>query len=195
MTTEDLIIKAALKLFSQKGYAATSIRDIAAETELTSSTLYYYVRGKDQLLILIMEKYLKRLLDETEEMQLESKNPTEALASLLALHVRTHGEEQLPALVVDTEYRSMVGEDREIIRGMRKEYEKKWQRVLERGVSEGVFHIKDAKVTVYALIQMCTGVAHWYAEGKRFSIKEVIDQYVELGLQMVGVQPDNHKSV
>ncbi|MHA6250744.1 TetR/AcrR family transcriptional regulator [Oceanobacillus sp. CAU 1775] len=191
MTTEELIIKSAVKLFSQKGYAATSIRDIAAETELTSSTLYYYVKGKDQLLILIMEKYLKMLLAETESMELESKSPDEALASLIGLHVRTHGTEQLPALVVDTEYRSMVGEDREVVKGLRNEYEEKWLRVLERGVEEEVFNIPDVKVTAYALIQMCTGVAHWYVEGKRFSIEDVINQYMELGLQMVGAKAVN----
>lgn len=184
-STENLIIHAALKLFSSKGYAATSIRDLAKETKLTSSTLYYYVKSKKDLLVLIMEKYLKMLIAEAKKELNEFQKPHEQLETLIRVHVINHGMQQLPALVVDTEYRSLEGEDRENVRALRREYEKMWQNVLQAGLEAGLFQFKDVKITSYALLEMCTGVAHWFRENKRYSIEEIADQFVQLGFQMV----------
>lgn len=183
--TEDIIIKVALRLFSKKGYAATSIRDIASETNLTSSALYYYVESKKHLLLQIIEKGLNKLIMDAKEGVIKFSDPKDQLKELIRVHVINHGKEQLAALVIDTEYRSLDGDDRQQIRVLRKEYEEIWQEVLRQGQKEGVFNCQDVKLTSFALLEMCTGVAHWYIEGGRFTIEEIANQFKELGFQMV----------
>ncbi|MFP3390367.1 TetR/AcrR family transcriptional regulator [Brevibacillus sp. SIMBA_040] len=183
--TEDIIIKVALRQFSKKGYAATSIRDIASETNLTSSALYYYVESKKHLLLRIIEKGLKKLIMDAKEGVTKFSDPKDQLKELIRVHVINHGKEQLAALVIDTEYRSLDGDDRQQIRVLRREYEEIWQEVLRQGKKEGVFNCQDVKLTSFALLEMCTGVAHWYIEGGRFTIEEIANQFKELGFQMV----------
>lgn len=184
--TEQLIIDVALYLFSEKGYAATSIRDIASGTCLTSSTLYYYVDSKKKLLFKIMNKYLRDLIKGAEEALTCKKMPVEKLENLIWVHVMFHGKQQIPALVVDTEYRSLEGSEREEIGILRKKYEKMWQEILSHGFEEKYFIFDNAKTTSYALLEMCTGVAHWYRQDRQFSIEEIAKQYQNLGLNMVG---------
>ncbi len=186
-TTEESIINAALELFSEKGYEATSIRDIAEKSNVKSATLYYYVKTKKDLLLNIMKNYLHQLIEVTEEKIRNSSSPKEKLKQLIRIHVKNHGKEKLAALVVDNEYRSLKGEDRKQVKELRSQYEQFWLEVLEEGKSQGTFHFRDSKITAFALIGLCTYVVHWYREGEKYSLDEVAEQYVDYGLNIVGL--------
>lgn len=184
---EQKIIETAIKLFSEKGYAATSIRDIAKEVEMTSASLYYYIKSKKDLLNLIMDRYLCMLITDAKKelSQVEDKGAHEKLKALIRNHVLSHGFNSLAALVVDTEYRSIEGENKEQVRKLRDQYEELWSIVLKEGKEAGEFTINNTKITSYALISLCTGVAHWYREDGELSIEEIAEQYAMLGLKMV----------
>lgn len=184
---EQTIIDAAITLFSEKGYAATSIRDIAKSVDMTSASLYYYMDNKKDLLDLIMNRYLKKLSQEAENALHEKalEGPEIKLKELIKHHVLSHGKNRLAALVVDSEYRSLEGESKEKIRAMRKSYENLWTQTLEQGKELGIFQFDNLKITSYALIGLCTGVAHWYREDGELSIYEIADQYTKIGLKMV----------
>lgn len=184
---EQTIIDAAIRLFSEKGYAATSIRDIAKSVDMTSASLYYYMDNKKDLLDLIMKRYLTKLITQAEQVLQDASNFTmkEQLQQLIKHHVKSHGKEKLAALVVDTEYRSLEGDSKARIKKLRKTYENFWLDILEKGKQAGDFHFEDIKVTSYALISLCTGVAHWYREDGALTITEIADQYAEMGFKMV----------
>lgn len=184
---EQTIINAAIKLFSQKGYAATSIRDLSKEVNMKSASLYHYFSSKKDLLDVIMRRYLTELFQGGKQVceQFFDQGPEIALVNIIKFHVESHGKERLAALVVDTEYRSLEGKSKEEIRRLRKEYESLWEKILEKGKQEGIFHYSDKKITSFALIGLCTGVAHWYREDGRLTLNEIAEQYAKLGLQMV----------
>lgn len=185
--TEKSIIEAALKLFSEKGYVATTIRDISNAANLTSASLYYYVDNKKDLLVRIMNNYLNHLISDAEMIlsEIDVRNPEQKLVGLIKSHIQNHIEEQLASLVVDTEYRSLEEEDKNEIQALRKKYEKLWIDVLEEGADLKVFRFDDSKITAFALIGLCTGVAHWFREGHRYSMDDIVNQYIHLGMKMV----------
>lgn len=184
---EQAIIDAAIILFSEKGYAATSIRDIARAVDMTSASLYYYMNNKKDLLELIMERYLTKLIVTAEDTlnSSPSNDPETQLRNLIKHHVQSHGKHKLAALVVDSEYRSLEGTAKEKIKALRKTYEQMWYEILARGKNAGVFHIDDLKITSFALIGLCTGVAHWFREDGERTIEEIAEQYADIGLKMV----------
>lgn len=182
---EQAIIEATIKLFSEKGYAATSIRDIAKSVNITSASLYHYMDNKRDLLELIMESYLIKLIEGAEKAIDQAPCNTTKLQNIIKYHVQSHGNERLAALVVDTEYRSLEDASKLKIKQLRRKYESIWNNILEAGSREGIFMFPDLKVTSYALISLCTGVAHWYRPHGKFSLREIAEQYAELGLQMV----------
>jgi len=56
-TTRDRIVQAAMELFWRKGYGSTSIADILETAKVNSGSLYYFFKGKQELLIAVLEAY------------------------------------------------------------------------------------------------------------------------------------------
>jgi len=192
-STEMRIWEAALNLFAQKGYEATSIRDIAEKAGITSSALYYYIGTKEDFLIKIMQEGLTDILEGARYLVSIVSLPECQLASLVQLHVIVHGVNQLVTLVTDVEFRSLKGENRTAISKLRKEYELIWRYTLDRGRREGVFHFQDLKLTAFALLEMCTGVAHWYSSQGPIKIKDIASIYADMALSMVNATRNGKK--
>lgn len=184
---EQDILRVAIKLFAEKGYVATSVRDIADEVKIKPASLYHYMSGKKDLLKRIMDIYLGQLNDNARKALEKNKSKTESekLVSLINNHILNHADERLAALVIDTEYRSLEGIHRDEVRKLRSAYEDLWIDVPSKGKESGEFHFKDAKITAYALISLCTSVIHWFREGKTYNISQISEQYADLGLNMV----------
>jgi AcrR family transcriptional regulator len=64
LSTEDKIKEAAKAVFTQKGFAATTVRDIAAEADINLSLVNYYFRSKEKLFELIMTETVQQLFDQ-----------------------------------------------------------------------------------------------------------------------------------
>jgi AcrR family transcriptional regulator len=60
-TTETNIRQAAIKLISRNGYGSMSLRQLAAESGINSSTLYLYYQGKGELLLELILEYFEAL--------------------------------------------------------------------------------------------------------------------------------------
>src|SRR5438094_8541750 len=93
--TEERIRAAALRLFGQKGFQATTTRELAAEAGLTVAGLYYYVGTKEELLLDIMLDANGALLHAARRIGASSEAPERKLALLVQLHLWLHGEHAL----------------------------------------------------------------------------------------------------
>ena len=87
---EDRVRAAALRLFKEKGYHATSMRDIASEVGINKGSLYSYIRSKEDLLIPVFERAMGVLLAQIEaiaaDASLQPTPPTVRRARSVCLH-------------------------------------------------------------------------------------------------------------
>ena len=88
-TTRDRIVHAAMELFWRKGYGSTSISDILETAKVNSGSLYYFFKGKQELLVAVLEAYR----DGIDEMLLEPswgevEDPVEKVFALLGIYRR-----------------------------------------------------------------------------------------------------------
>ena len=88
-TTRDRIVQAAMELFWRKGYGSTSISDILETAKVNSGSLYYFFKGKQELLVAVLEGYR----DGIDAMLLEPswgevEDPVEKVFALLATYRR-----------------------------------------------------------------------------------------------------------
>ncbi|WP_229203222.1 TetR/AcrR family transcriptional regulator [Dyadobacter jejuensis] len=82
-STEEKIVAAAHKLFTQKGYAATKTRDIAEEAGINLALLNYYFRSKEKLFELIMADNLKQFLCSIESVTTDARTTYQEKFKLL----------------------------------------------------------------------------------------------------------------
>jgi TetR/AcrR family transcriptional regulator, cholesterol catabolism regulator len=185
MTLLD-VQRAAVDLFSRRGFEATGIRELGSAVGLNSATLYHYAGGKQELLAEIMRLCLNELLDCGRAAWASSAAPLGQLAALIASHVGISALNPRTAFVTDQEMRALTPERRTLLTGVRDEYEALFTAVLTRGSKDGTFRLADAGVTRLALLEMCNGVAHWYRPGGRLGVEDLQRRFVELGARLVG---------
>lgn len=176
---------ASVRLFAQRGFAGTGIREIAAEAGVTSAAMYHWFGTKEQLLVEIMDDVLERLTASAEDLIAADERPEAQLAALTEHHVWFHAVNQLATIVTDTELRALGGDARSGVIARRDRYQAVWRSVIDRGVTDGVFRVDDARITTTALLQMCTGVVHWYQPTGPLTLTRLCRIHADLALAMV----------
>src|ERR671914_2470147 len=83
----EFILRNAARIFAEKGYHSTSMRDISRETGVSLSGLYYYCKSKDELLFLIQDNCFGRVLERLEERLGETDAPVEKLRVVIENHL------------------------------------------------------------------------------------------------------------
>ena len=157
---------AALRLIAQHGYAAVSMRQIAAEVGIQAGALYNYTPDKQTLLFDLMQGHMADLLAALEELELRGDALTQ-LEAFARFHIRYHLPRPDQVFVSYMELRNLSEENFAAVEAMRRRYEDALEEILQTGVAEGVFAIPDPRVTTMALIAMLTGISNWYRAGGR----------------------------
>src|SRR5687767_8490126 len=85
----DAILRAAAKLFRERGFADTGMRDIAAAADLSAANLYHYFDGKHDLLFYCQDRALDRMIAATVTARRESKSAVDRLQIVCTTHVQT----------------------------------------------------------------------------------------------------------
>jgi AcrR family transcriptional regulator len=177
--------RAAIALFAEKGFAGTSIREIASHAGLSIATLYHYMPTKQGLLYDLMLDSIQRLVQAARLVTEELSLPEEHIAGLTQLHVFSCALRRAQITVVDHELRSLTAQQRATIIGLRDEYEGVWAAAIAAGVSKKSFRVSDPTVLRIAILDLCSGPANWYNPGGRLKLEELATEYVRLVLGML----------
>jgi AcrR family transcriptional regulator len=178
-TTRDRVVRASLELFAEKGFNGTGIRDLAGAAGLTTSTLYHYMANKDDLLVEIMEGAITPLHRAARDILDEMADPVAALATIVEHHVWVHASDRLACIVTDTEVRALSGERLARVLELRDGYEGLWRRAVTAGVAAGGFQAPSPETAARALLQMATGVSHWFSPSGSLSLAQLCHLYAD----------------
>lgn len=178
-------MRAAITLFAQRGFNGTGIRDIAAAADLTTSTLYHYMSNKDDLLVEIMLATITPLRSAAARIVADMKDPAACLAAIVEMHVWAHASDQLVMLVADTELRALSGDRLASVVKVRDEYEGVWRSAIRAGVKQKVFEAPQPELAVRALLQMTTGVSHWFSSSGKLRLEQLCHEYADWSLALL----------
>lgn len=177
--TGPRIRAAALRLFAQHGYAAVSMRQIAAEVGVQAGALYNYIPDKQSLLVSLMQGHMSDLMEAWQAEPL-ADSALGKLERFVRFHIRYHMERPDAVFIAYMELRNLSEENFAAIEAMRRSYEDALEIVLKQGVADGVFQIPDTKIATLAVIAMLNGVMTWYRAGGRLSLEEVETIYWDM---------------
>jgi AcrR family transcriptional regulator len=190
LTRRQAIEDVAGALFRERGYAATSIRDIARALSLQGASLYAHVSSKEDVLWAIVDRAAARFEVAADRAELASAaghpgHPDEALAALIRAHVDVLTADVAEAGVFVREWRSLGPERRAAILARRDAYEARFQRLIADGISVGAFALTDPALAASTLLSAINGVATWYDPAGRLRRDRIADHLVDLGLRML----------
>lgn len=181
---------AAERLFARHGYAAVSMRQIAAEVGIGAGALYHYTPDKQTLLRDMMRDHLVKLTTAWAQTD-PGGDAVTRLDAFARFHIRFHLDRPDAVFIAYMELRSLEPDAFAEIEALRKTYEAVPEALLRAGSATGVMQVADVKLAGMALIAMLTGVNTWYRDGGRLDRSAVEDVYARMALGMVGVQTVN----
>jgi AcrR family transcriptional regulator len=184
----DSILTAALTLFSERGYRATTMDDIGSAVGIRGPSLYKHVRSKHDLLVQIMVETMSTLIRDQQAALGAGGDLSTRLRRCVEAHVRYHAAHRLEAFVGNREIDSLQSEERESVIEMRDSYELRLRALIEAGCESGEFTVQSARLVSYAILEMGMGVAAWFRVDGEYSVDEVAYCYSELALQMVAAK-------
>lgn len=114
----EMILSNAAQLFAQRGYAGTSMNEVAAACGVSKATLYHYVRDKHDLAVRIAEEHVQRLEAVVEEVLREHETPEARLGALIRSFVAEYAMAQNAQRVLTEDVRFLREEDQQRIIGV-----------------------------------------------------------------------------
>lgn len=182
--TGPLIRDEARRLFARQGYAAVSMRQIAAAVGVQAGALYAYTPDKQALLFDLLETHMQDLLAAWQDDP--AADPLLRLEAFVRFHIGFSLDHSDAVFLSYMELRNLTPENYETIAALRGRYEAALELILRDGIEAGAMRIPDRKLATLALIAMLTGVTNWYREGGRLDRQRIGDIYWALTRGAVG---------
>jgi AcrR family transcriptional regulator len=184
--TRGRILAVALRLFAERGFAGTSIRDIASAAGVQSATIYAHYRAKEQMLADLVrighEEHSRRLRAALLDSQ---PDPRKQLAALVRAHVRMHAEYQMLATVANSELHALSSELARPSLAIRDASTGLFLEVANRGVEQHVFDPPHVWLAIAAIGGMGIRVANWFTPGFELDAQRIGDIYAEFALSIM----------
>lgn len=182
-----LILETALRLFAERGYSGTSIRDIAAACGLQGPTIYSHYPSKEHVLAELVriahDEHQRRVRAALLDCQ---PDPREQVRAYVRAHVRFHTDFPMLAVVGNTELHMLSPELGQPIYQVRKQSEQMLMDIAQRGIDRGLFKAPHPWLAVAAIGGMGLRVAFWYSPEAAIAPEVVAGSYAEFALRILG---------
>lgn len=180
---ENELFEQATRLFAERGFAGTSLQDIADALGITRPALYYYVKSKDELLARLVTEVTDGPLNElTELVGRDGQDPVTALRGVVGVIVRRRTSQ--PA-----RFRLLIRSEAELPAELTTAYDESRRAVLkvvagviDDGVRAGVFRPVDARTAALGVLGMCNWVAWWFHPERADDANAVVEQFADMAV-------------
>ncbi|MFE7133605.1 TetR/AcrR family transcriptional regulator [Streptomyces sp. NPDC057638] len=179
------LLVAAVAAFAERGYHATTTRDIAGRAGMSPAALYIHYKTKEELLHRISRIGHVRALEVLSTAAESGGTPGERLAEAVRSFVRWHAGRHDTARVVQYELDALAPEHRAEIVELRRASDAVIREILREGVESGEFDVPDVPGTTLAVLSLCIDVARWFNVRGARTPDEVGALYADLVLRMV----------
>jgi AcrR family transcriptional regulator len=196
LETREQVIKAAIDLFSTRGFNGTSIRAIANAMGMSISNIYHYFVNKEGLMLAILEQSSKRLLDHLHQISEKEMEPLDRLRLLIVSHVRLSEvfRKESKIFFIDEDHLSPEGNEknhqnqREILNIYLKEL-----KILK---DLGYLSSQNLPVLAFNILGVINWQLKWYRPGGALSVDDVSKEIVSFVMHgLLGSLHQTHGSI
>jgi AcrR family transcriptional regulator len=185
------LMLSGLRSFAERGYHATTTRDIATGAGMSPAALYVHFPSKAALLFAISRSGHEQTLQlVTAAIARGEGDPVAAMRHLVAEFVAWHAAKHTVARVVQYELNSLPETELAVVVELRRTIERRVREVITDGVRAGVFDVSDVRTAGRAVLSLGVDVARWYDDAATTTPAQLGERYATLILRMLGADPD-----
>ena len=169
----ELILTEAAKLFKDRGYSGTSMRDLAGQVGMEAASMYNHIKSKDELLEIICFRISDTYILQLQTIEQQSIHFSEKLSSLVRLHIRLMVEDSAAVSVANHDWKYLPEPRLTEFKQARKTYEKGLASLIEAGIAAGEFRPVNVSVALFTVLSAVRWVELWYRPGRGLSAEEL----------------------
>jgi len=163
----------ATTLFQSRGYAATSMRNLAQDLGIEAASLYSHIKSKEEILQRICFRMAEEFYSAWKEVDEETGGNAAKMEKAMIAHVKTITKDTNASAVFFNEWRHLSEPYLSEFLAMRDDYEGRFKKILREGIASGEFKLIDEKFTMLTILSSLNWTHNWYKPDGKLSPEEV----------------------
>lgn len=175
---KELILLKAAAMFREKGFAATSMRDLAETVGIEAASLYNHIRSKNEMLESICFDVANRFNSNLDNLEAASEKSITKVETLLRFHIQQMIGNYEEVYVSDREWRHLDEPYLSNFQNQRRIYRKRFAAIIEDGINKKEIKKIDAPTAVLILLHAVSGIESWHRSKARITAGELEDNMI-----------------
>lgn len=187
--TYAAILREAMELFHERGFAQTTVREIAERVGIEPPSLYNHFASKQAILAAATIGPTEELAALLREQIEARQDPRARLAAAVEVFVTYVGENPVEGSMSEVEWRALPPDDTNRFFAARDEIAGIFREIVHDGVDRGVFATDDVSLATISVLSICARVPLWFRTDGRLPLDEVAETLAGIALRAVGAEP------
>jgi len=160
---QSRLLDAAVDLFAEKGFDATSVQEIVERAAVTKGAMYHYFKSKDDLLYEIYHGLISRQLADLDRIVAVAASPADTVRAIIVDLVETTTAELPKAAVFSQEMHKLADEPMAALRAQRRRYHEGVRELIAAGQRDGAFApVASAETVTLMVFGIINQLPQWY---------------------------------
>jgi AcrR family transcriptional regulator len=184
ITSRERLLQAAVEAFAEKGFTATTTRDIASRAGMSPAAVYVHHDTKESLLFTVSVEGHEAALAVIRAAAAGGGHHVERLRHMVRDFSTWHAVNSRVGRIVQYEFDALTPAHRSEIAGYRRRIEKVMQDVLSAGVADGSFEVVDVPGTTRAILSLSIDLVRWFSPRSTHPAAEIAQLHADLAVRM-----------
>lgn len=180
VSRKDAILKEAAKLFREKGFAATSMRDLASRVGMEAASLYNHIDNKEELLETICRSIAQKHSENLEKLSDEQLSALQKLERLIRHHIQVNAKWPHMSAVAEDEWRHLSEPVQTDFLNKRRAYENSLRSLIDEAKQAGLIKEVNTRIALYTLLSSLQWLYHWFRQDRPIDSSEIEEEMVDL---------------
>jgi AcrR family transcriptional regulator len=175
---KNLILQKAAAMFREKGYAATSMRDLADTVGIEAASLYNHIKSKAEMLQEIIFRIANDAYVQLDDLEDEGISPLQKIESIMRFHIKMNIERFEEYHVMVTEWIHLEEPYLTNFTSQRRNYVQKLEAIIQQGIDNKEMQPVLPYVAVLNILSAIRGIEFWHRSRKTYSAEQIEENMV-----------------
>ena len=177
-TKKQVIINKAARLFREKGFSGTSMRDLAEHVGVEAASLYNHIQSKSEILQDICFRVANIFIEHLEQIESNRQDSIGKIKSILRFHIQHIVNNYEDVHVADREWKHLPEPYLSNYKVQRKNYRQRLARIIEEGIRKNEIKPIDAPTAVLIMLHSISGIESWHRSKQKISAEQLENNMV-----------------
>jgi len=184
ITSRERLLQAAVEAFAEKGFTATTTRDIALRAGMSPAAVYVHHDTKESLLFTVSVEGHQAALAVIRSAAVLTSDHVERLRHMVREFSTWHAVNSRVGRIVQYEFDALTPDHRAEIADYRRQIERVMRDVLSAGVDDGAFDVVDVPGTARAILSLSIDLVRWFSPRGAHSTDDIAQLHADLAVRM-----------